>query len=197
MFGLRNVWGDTAAHGKTDPLIICEIGERALSRPLTEPELQQLLALYARFFAEEIQNATRFRTLPGAQEICRALSKRQDCILGIQTGNLESTAKLKLKRAELEGFFRFGGYASDAPQRREFVQIAIARAHTVASGELRSVVVIGDSLSDVDAGKAAGATTIGVCTGRTTAKEFADAGADHVFSDLRNTDQLLALLGKL
>lgn len=47
-------------------------------------------------------------------------------------------------------------------------------------------IIIGDHPTDIAAGKALGALSAGVLTGRCVAGQFRDAGADYIFDDIRS-----------
>ncbi|MBP1749500.1 MAG: putative phosphatase [Deltaproteobacteria bacterium] len=52
-------------------------------------------------------------------------------------------------------------------------------------------IIIGDHPTDIAAGKALGALSAGVLTGRCTADQFRDAGADYIFDDIRSILDIL------
>lgn len=197
VFSVGDVWGETIAHGKTDPQIVQEIAERVLSRALTTPEQNHLIERYLDYFKHEISNWPGFSVLSGAETLCQELSARDNMLLGIETGNVEPAAHLKLQRGNLSPFFRFGGFGSDSVDRAEIIQFAIARGAELLGVEefpVELVVVIGDAPQDIAAGKTVGVRTIGVGTGRNSAEELSDLGADAVLSDLSNIEQFLKAL---
>ena len=56
--------------------------------------------------------------------------------------------------------------------------------------------MIGDSISDVDAGRANGINTVAVATGHYDTHKLASLSPTHVFKDLSDTETVLrALLG--
>jgi phosphoglycolate phosphatase len=58
-------------------------------------------------------------------------------------------------------------------------------------------VYVADSPRDVDAAKIGGARSLAVASGRASAAELRDAGADAVVPDLTDTAGLLALITRL
>jgi phosphoglycolate phosphatase len=62
-----------------------------------------------------------------------------------------------------------------------------------------ATVLVGDTPKDVEAGLAAGVPVIGVATGKTSAEELRQAGAQYVVADLTDflepIEQLLRRLG--
>ncbi|WP_307517001.1 HAD hydrolase-like protein [Streptomyces sp. W4I9-2] len=69
-----------------------------------------------------------------------------------------------------------------------------ARAGTGAEVALTDVLLTGDTLADVAAGRAAGVAVLAVSTGRTSAAELAGAGATPTVRDLQNVSPLRGLL---
>ncbi|MGI8559045.1 MAG: HAD hydrolase-like protein [Solirubrobacteraceae bacterium] len=107
-------------------------------------------------------------------------------MLGLVTGNLEAAAHIKLHRAQLNRFFSFGGYGSDAADRGELTRIALGRA-TLVYGEKVSpaqAVVVGDTPHDVEGAHAAGIECIAVASGHFSLEQLQQAGADHAISSL-------------
>ncbi len=111
--------------------------------------------------------------------------------LGIVTGNIEATAKLKLKHAGLLEFFdeRGFGCGCDHEDRIEIARHAFERA-----GSPKCAVLIGDTPSDIRAAKANGMVSIAVATGGFNFQSLEKAGADFVFEDLTDTKRLLSIL---
>ena len=111
--------------------------------------------------------------------------------LGIVTGNIEATAKAKLKYAGLLDYFDPNGFGCgcDHPDRVEIARIALERA-----GNPKRAVLIGDTPRDVEAAKANGMVSIAVATGIFDFQALEKAGADHVFEDLTDTKRLLSIL---
>ena len=52
-------------------------------------------------------------------------------------------------------------------------------------------VMVGDHITDIQAGKRVDMRTIGVLTGRTKKKEFEKAGADYVLKDVTEVSRLI------
>lgn len=197
--GVRNATAGIVPHGKTDPLILREILHRIGVGPTTTSVvLPRLIEDYERLLSVEMPRAPAV-LLPGARDLLDALSRRPHVLLGLLTGNLERTARIKLRRFELDRFFRFGAFGSDAEHRVALPAIAVARAEHLAGAPIglgRHVHIIGDTPRDVECAIANGATAVAVATGGATAEELRGAGAHAVFEDFTNTaDVVAALIG--
>jgi phosphoglycolate phosphatase len=142
--------------------------------------------------------ATQGRLLPGAAEAMAAVGKLDDVVQTVLTGNSRSTAVLKLRAFDLDGFvdFDIGGYGSEAYPKGTLLRVARQRA-AEARGVPFEAVYIADSPRDVDAARIGGARSLAVATGRASAAELREAGADAVLPDLTDTATLTALIVRL
>ena len=106
-------------------------------------------------------------------------------MLGLATGNVELGARIKLDRGNLNRYFTFGGFGSDAEDRTELVRRAAVKAADKKGTPIdnANIFVIGDTPLDIDAGKRAGFQTVGVGTGSYSADQLLAAGATFVVPD--------------
>lgn len=160
--------------GKTDPAIIEEIFVARLGRSATVAEREAFLAAYLPKLDAMLADAG-VEVLPGVVEALAFLEAK--ATLGIATGNVRAGADAKLAAAGLAGRFALGGYGCDSHVRAELVAKAIERA-----GPHDEVVVVGDTIHDISAARACGATVCAVATGADPADQLAHA--DVVFATL-------------
>jgi phosphoglycolate phosphatase-like HAD superfamily hydrolase len=133
----------------------------------TEQEIGRLLGAYPARLAEEVDQSAVYRVMPGVEALLPRLVE-VGVLLGIVSGALEAAAHIKLGRALLNRFFSFGGCGSDSADRAELTRLAIERCGRLHGHALNParVLVVGDTPRDVEAGRAAGAVTVGVATGQ-------------------------------
>ncbi|QHI68664.1 HAD family hydrolase [Tichowtungia aerotolerans] len=114
--------------------------------------------------------------------------------LGVVTGNIEATAKAKLKYAGLLDYFEPDGFGCgcDHPDRVEIARLALERA-----GNPANAVLVGDTPRDVEAATANGMISIAVATGIFDVQTLEKAGADYVFEDLTDAERLMSILTDL
>lgn len=172
---------------------------------LNDADMTQAAERLVQPFSAELARAMRARQddlktqgqlLPGAAE---ALKAAQDiAVQTVLTGSSRPNAVLKLTAFGLDRFvdFEVGGYGSEAYPKGTLLQVTKDRVNQKyqTTFDHRSTVYVGDSPRDVDAAKVGGARSIGVASGRATAAELRDAGADAVLPDLTDTQDLLRLL---
>ena len=139
--------------------------------------------------------------LPGAAEAMAAVAKLDGTVQTVLTGNSRPTAMLKLRAFGLDGFvdFDIGGYGSEAYPKGTLLRVARQRAgdkHGVTFGE-DAAVYVADSPRDVEAARVGGARSLAVASGRASAAELRDVGADGVLPDLTDTTALVTLITRL
>ena len=139
--------------------------------------------------------------LPGAAQALAAVAKLDGVVQTVLTGNSRPSAMLKLRAFGLDGFvdFDIGGYGSEAYPKGTLLRVARQRAadkHGVSFGE-DVTVYVADSPRDVDAARIGGARSLAVASGRASAAELREAGADAVLPDLTDTAGLTALITRL
>ena len=169
---------------------------------LLEPFSAELAVALA---ARQDDLARQGQALPGAAEAMAAVAKlggpADKTVQTVLTGSSKPNAMLKLTSFGLDGFvdFDIGGYGSEAYPKGTLIRVARERAsarHQVSFGE-DVTVYVADSPRDVDAARIGGARSLAVASGRASAAELRDAGADAVLPDLTDTAGLTALIARL
>lgn len=197
LFGTPHAYGNTFPHGKTDPIIIREIAQRVLRRSLRPSEYRLLCRRYTVHFHEALKEAPRFRLMPGIPNLLGSIRKAKRVIAGIQTGNFRQTARLKLQKGRLSGYFSFGGFGSDSTRRKEILRTAIRRGKRLL--KIRrlppcNIFVIGDAPQDIQAAKGLNLKSIAVATGHHTEKELKIHRPDYLLPDLSNSRRFLEII---
>jgi phosphoglycolate phosphatase-like HAD superfamily hydrolase len=171
--------------GMTDPEIVEIVFREVIGRNGSEQERAQAVAGYLSHLADAVNESSGYRVMPGIEEILPRLSG-QGVLLGLVTGNIEAAAHIKLARADLNRFFVFGGYGSDARDRTELTKKAIERGGTVRGQPLdpTKTIAVGDTPRDVTAGHGAGIRVVGVATGSYSVAEQGAADADWAIPDV-------------
>ena len=200
---MRDVFGTVGAlasyhfSGKTDLYTLVEL---LAPEGITESEIRAALPHYSDVLVrhmEQVVNEYPVHALPGTLALVNALAQREDVVLGILTGNVPQMATLKLR---IVGFdptvFRIGAYGTEARIRRELVPLALARAE-VHSGKAfapHEVMIIGDTLDDIDCAHSIGTKIIAVATGFTARAELEQHPPVTVLDDLTDTEDVLSLI---
>lgn len=197
VFGGYHLPEDFSFAGKTDPMIATEL-VRGLG--LDEGAIHERLDEARDLYVERVTGGLdpeRMRLLPGVTELLDGLSLREELLLGLLTGNWQGGARAKLAPFELEGYFRFGAFGDDARDRRGLVPVALERAaeHGRRKYGADEVLIVGDTVLDVDCAHHAGVRCLAVASGYTEAEDLRDAGADWIFDDLGHAAREFEVFG--
>jgi phosphoglycolate phosphatase len=176
---------DYTGKGVPDPAVGLQCFRGALGREPEGEEMPRLMALRQRYLAEEVEASPGYRVMPGAVELLERLNG-EGRLVGLVTGNTEPAARIKLARADLNRWFAFGGYGSDADDRPGVCRMALNRAEHAAGGRLdrSGSIATGDTPTDVTAAHAVGIRIVSVATGEFSVDELREAGGDWVVPDL-------------
>jgi phosphoglycolate phosphatase-like HAD superfamily hydrolase len=131
------------------------------------------------------------RALPGVEAVLEELSRCDDVLQSLLTGNIAANAATKLGAFGLDRLLdlEIGGYGSDGGVRSELVRVALDRARERRGVDLTpaDVVLVGDTPLDVAAGHAAGVRVVAVASGYSSEADLREAGPEVVLEDLRDT----------
>ncbi|MGN6109939.1 MAG: HAD family hydrolase [Kofleriaceae bacterium] len=165
-------------NGKTDPAIVEEIFVARLGRRPAPTEVAAFLDAYE----PRLRALLAERGVQVYEGVVPALHylRERRVALGVATGNVRVGAVAKLAAAGLAEWFELGGYGCDSHLRAELVACAIARGRE--RGATGEVIVVGDTIHDIAAARACGATVCAVTTGGESAAALAEA--DVVFASL-------------
>jgi phosphoglycolate phosphatase len=139
--------------------------------------------------------------MPGARRAVTAAAALPGVVQTTITGAIKPNAIAKLRAFGLDQLFdtELGGYGSDAYPRGSLLLNARTRAAEKYGSALgaESAVYIADTCRDVVAARVGGARCIAVATGRDSAADLRDAGADVVLHDLSDTDEVISAIDRL
>lgn len=197
LYQIENAWGDIHPDGRTDPSLIAELFEKNLKRRPSPQEEARVREAYAESMAQTLEQAQRFRLMPGIETLIPELAKRDGVSLGLATGNFEETAHLKLKRAGLREYFPFGGFGSDFRDRLQLTRTALQRGYMKAGSYIApdDCFLIGDTVHDIRCGQILGLTTVAVATGSTPRQELEKYRPDFLLDSLEATKEVSMIFG--
>lgn len=187
VFGTASTIETHTFGGKTDWYTLIELltdhGFDADSIKARMPQYEQQIALHlARTIAHR-----HAEPKPGAMHAVQALRQREDVLLGVVTGNVSTTAPIKLQAAGFDpAWFPVGAYGSEAIERDDLPPLALQRAIAYSGWNLTpsDVVIIGDTVADIQCARALGARVIAVSTGHSTVEALQAAAPDVLLPDL-------------
>src|SRR6201996_7962710 len=179
LYGVEANIDEHTRAGMTDPEITEIIFNEVVGREGTPEEHAQVVAKYLEQMPAAVAESPGYEVKPGIAEILPRLAAA-GVVQGLGTGEVEAAARIKLARGDLDRYFTFGGYGSDARDRVEVTKKAIERGGEAAGAplDLAATIAVGDTPRDVSAGHGAGIRVVGVATGSYSIAELQEADAD-------------------
>jgi len=145
--------------------------------------------------------AKQGRLMPGARDAVAQVGRLPGVVQTVLTGAIRPNAMEKLRAFGLERFFdaEIGGYGSEVYPKGAMLLNTRSRAAQKYGADFteRSTLYIGDSSRDMEAARIGGSRSLGVASGRSSAGELRDAGADAVLDDLADTAAVIATVDRL
>ncbi|SDG63831.1 Phosphoglycolate phosphatase, HAD superfamily [Sinosporangium album] len=189
------------ANGRPDSEIVFET-LAVNGVPAEDDHLPRFLdALTAAFAARKGRLASEGRMMPGAKEALKAVAKLDGVVQSVLSGTVKGNAVHKLTAFGLHKYvdFTIGGYGEEVYPKATLLQVAQGRAKDRFGVPFTSAntVFVGDSTRDVQAARIGGAAMLAVASGRSTAAELHEAGADLVLPDLGNPSEVVSAIARL
>jgi phosphoglycolate phosphatase len=175
--------------GRLDPLIWLAIG---LAGGVDDPTAHhdRFRQAYAGHLSRRLAAGHRVDLLPGVRDLVEALAGHESVTLGLLTGNYAETGRLKIEAAGLDpDLFPVAAWGDDGDSRRALPAVAMRRYEQITGRPVdpRDVVVIGDTIHDIDCARAEGCRCLAVATGGTPRDTLAEHDPDLLVDDLSDT----------
>ena len=155
-----------------------------------------MLSDYERIFSHSIPQDGYKYILPGAIGLLEALS-RTGSLVALYTGDSPGIVKAVFKATGLGRYFRFAVYGTEVETRADMVRQAMEKAEKLTGSNFRDkdIVIIGDSVRDIDCGKQFNALTIAVATGFHSEEKLREMEPDYLFKSLEDHSRILKAIG--
>jgi phosphoglycolate phosphatase len=196
LFNIKESLVDMSFFSWTDLGLFREAAIKLIGRPFNDGEYSAFSKIYTERLKDHLQTC-KFYLMPGVAELLPRLAARRDLVLGLETGNIEPAARLKLVRGGISHYFKSGGFGSDSADRAELIQKGIERACALERYAIpeKDIYVIGDATYDISAGKKNGVNTIAVGTGIGDQDKLLAENPDYYFKNLADIPAFLRCLG--
>ena len=176
--------------GRLDPLIWFDVCSKYdIERPSDLHE--EFRERYTKVLTKNIESI-EVKAFRGVKALIENLLSMNGVSLGIVTGNYEETGRIKLEAAGFDpSLFTSNAWGTDGLIRNELPPHAIKQ-----SGE-KDVVLLGDTIHDVESGKLSGCRVIAVCTGSHERGTLATSEPDLLLEDLGETEAIICWMNNM
>ncbi|MGL4969406.1 MAG: phosphonoacetaldehyde hydrolase, partial [Fusobacteriaceae bacterium] len=194
---------------------IKELWNKKYGRDYTEEDLNKL---YSRFEEVLFQNLENFATpIPGVLKLVENLRKK-GIKIGSTTGYTKEMLDIVAENAEELGYQPdFRVTATEVPSGRPYPYMIYKNMIELQLADRKSVIKVGDTISDIKEGKGAGVWAVGILKGGSelgfsreevekmeptllryymdkTARRFFDAGADYVVDEIGDLEKIIDII---
>lgn len=148
---------------------------------------------YENLFLSLMPKNVKPHILPGTEILIKELKKDKNNILAVLTGSSEKITKKILHSASLLKYFSFivtGEYEKNRKKLAKYLLEKVKNKY-----KIEKTFMIGDSIRDIEAGKAVNAFTIAVLTGFHSKEQLKKSGVDCIFKNL-NDKKIINIINK-
>lgn len=168
--------------GKTIKTVAVEIAKlKGISKKELKKKFTKALKLYEKFFIDSLPKNLRPFLLKGASKLVKKLHKK-GFILILVSGGPKKILKTVLRRTSLLKYFSFIVSGEKEANRIRLVKGFVKKLKKKIAVE--KIFVIGDSVRDIESGKAINAVTIAVLTGFHSKKQLKKAMPSSIVRNL-------------
>lgn len=185
VFGVGEGFDLAKSQGNTIAQIVrCTCHELGIPARLVETRLDDVVRLYGEAAVALFEDDLAWAVLPGVAPLLEALQGGGHA-LGLVTGSVTATVHVVLERSGLQAHFPVCVCGDEGDEKLELLRLAQQRASAVYHlPHANGLVVVGDSVREVRAGRQMGAWVVAVATGQHSPKSLAQEGADVVLPSL-------------
>jgi phosphoglycolate phosphatase len=163
--------------------------EHNLSNNIYEEIHDKLISILEKY---EMDSAKKARLLPSVKETLTRL-KDMGLTLILFTADGENTMNFIVDKTRIREFFDMmisRGESMDVKPHPNHIKSAIS----IVESNPKEIIVIGDSVADMESGKHIGAITVGVTSGLGTSQQLAKVDVDYLIGSIAELPHLLKYL---
>ena len=127
------------------------------------------------FWLDYLLRRTRGDVCPGVDHFVSDLQALPNPpMIGLLTGNIRLGAEIKLRHFYLWEYFSLGAFGDENEDRNQLASLALERGREYIGNDLQpeEIVVVGDTVRDIECAKSIGARCLAVATGGNSKDEL-------------------------
>lgn len=166
-----------------------------LENGFAEKEIEPRLGRYMEDLPYSYYNVAWSDTIKvtdGAEELLMELEKKE-VLVGIATGDAERVAKMRLGKAKIEKYFKFGAYGEEGMTYNDILSKGLRKAEEQGLQKEDGVLIVSNPVF-ASIGKTMGVRVVAVESDEHPAKELRAAGVDLVMKSLKDKSKIIDLI---
>lgn len=189
LFKFPDTTGKISFAGRTDISLAKEYFRLNNHNP-TKEDIENFFAAYVFWLYEMIKHSNGGVCAGVIEFINKAKKLSPPPLIGLLTGNIRLGAEIKLRHFGIWHEFEIGAFADDSEDRNEIARIAYQRVCRVLGEKLdgNQVIVVGDTIHDINCARAIGARVIAVGTGGNLTDQLKTHNPDWLVRDLNEIE---------
>lgn len=148
------------------------------NKTYTEELWSEFLALY-KTQLEAFKDTDVWRLNVDALDFVKYLHNK-NYHLALITGELSLGAQYKLEKLGLWQYFKTGGFGEDGLKRFEIADAAVKKAHKTFDKDYDEMIIIGDTVLDIQTARHINATAISITTGSHSKEKLKSMSPDEI-----------------
>jgi phosphoglycolate phosphatase len=187
---------DHAGRSQPDGLHTLAIAKGIPEEVFQSKAPEMIKEFYNQFVADLPIESSKF-ILPGVGELLERLTRTGN-ILVLYTGDSPIVGQGILKATGLDRYFSYRFFGTEFERRSDMIRAAIKKVKETTGREFygTDIVVIGDSIRDVECGKEFNAITIAVATGQHTPDQLIELKPDLLVKSLAEIKAIIEVIGQ-
>lgn len=182
-FGIKARLDEIDFAGKTMKRNLIELAKlKNINKTDLNKKIPKAVKTYSKTFVSIIPKSTKKFLLPGVYVLIKELSKDKNNFLIILTGDSKIIARNVLKKSGLLKYFHALATGEHTTSRIKLMKKTIKKEKR--ERKINKIIIIGDSIHDIEAGRAVGALTIAVLTGFHSKSKLKKAKPNYIFKNL-------------
>jgi len=187
-FNIENGMDGVDTTARSDKDVLMEVLEN-FNIPFSENLWKGFLGKYERKL-EEFKKTDVWRENADAVKFIKKLHEK-GYLLSLISGELSVGAKYKLEKIGVWKYFPTGGFGEDGLRRFDIADSALSKALEHYKENPEKIVVIGDTVLDIQTARHLGAKVISITTGSHSREKLEGESPDFIvdrFSELKDSD---------
>lgn len=193
--GINTDWN--TYKNRSDTGIVYQILKEYQGYPPNNYQIEEVLKTYVNYLKKALIQGEYFGVaISGATEFLNAICSTKVFMMSVATGSIKEAAKIKMAYFKMEKYFVAGGFADDSYERIGILKTSIERANTLNKEpfQRKDIFFVGDQVDDIKSAQALGLNFVGICSNKDKAKQLLSKGANGVFPNYKDKENIVHLL---